>query len=255
MAWHPIGRRAHLGVRRSPIRTPTEAAALASCAAASDHVAITVVMGYEAQIASVNDRLPRRPLMNTVLRAVKHLSMAELTRRRSAIVRRLKAGGHPIRIVNGGGSGSLVSTGRDPAVTEVTAGSAFFAPALFHYFNEVAFTPAAFFALQIARQPAPGMITCQGGGYVASGEIGVNKRPVPLMPPGLRYIDMESAGEVQTPLIVPPGTTPPTIGDPVIFQHAKAGELCERFNTLHLLRGDRIVGQANTYRGDGFAFL
>ncbi len=255
MAWRPVGRRAHLGVRRSPIRTPDQAAALADCVAGSDHVSITAVMGYEAQIASVNDRLPRRPLMNAVLRAVKRLSMAELTRRRSAIVERLKAGGHAVRVVNGGGSGSLVSTSRDPVVTEVAAGSAFFAPGLFHHFHDVAFTPAAFFALQVARQPAPGMITCQGGGYVASGEIGVNKRPVPLMPPGLRYIDMESAGEVQTPLVVPPRMTPPAIGDPVIFQHAKAGELCERFNTLHLIRGDRIIGQASTYRGDGFAFL
>jgi len=158
-------------------------------------------------------------------------------------------------VVNGGGSGSLVSTGRDSSVTEVTAGSAFYAPGLFHHFREVAFTPSAFFALQTVRHAAPGIITCLGGGYVASGEIAVNKRPLPLMPPGLRYIDMESAGEVQTPLALPPGMPPPALGDPVIFQHAKAGELCERFNALHLVRGDRIVGEAATYRGDGFAFL
>lgn len=255
MAWRPAGRWVHLGVRRSPIRTTDQATALARYAAGLDGVAITAVMGYEAQIASVNDRLPGRPLMNAVLRAIKRLSATELTRRRRVIVDGLKAAGHRLRIVNGGGSGSLVSTGRDPSVTEVTAGSAFYAPGLFQYFHDVAFTPAAFFALQVARLPAPGMITCQGGGYVASGEIGKNKRPTPLMPPGLRYIDMESAGEVQTPLVLPEGAEPPAIGDPIIFQHAKAGELCERFNTLHLIRGDRIIGQASTYRGDGHAFL
>ena len=33
--------------------------------------------------------------------------------------------------------------------------------------------------------------------------------------------------------------------------HAKAGELCERFNSLYLLEGDRIVDHAPTYRGAG----
>ena len=39
------------------------------------------------------------------------------------------------------------------------------------------------------------------------------------------------------------------------FRHAKAGELCERFLTLHLLAGDRIVDQVPTYRGEGRCFL
>lgn len=255
MAWRPMGRQLHLGVRRSPVRTADQAQALADYAAGRDGVAVTAVMGYEAQIASVSDRLPRRPLFNALLRAVKRLSAAELSLRRTAIVKRLTSAGHAIRIVNGGGSGSLTTTGRDPSVTEVTAGSAFYCPALFHHFKEVAFTPAAFFALQVVRVPAPGIITCQGGGYVASGEIGKNKRPTPLMPPGLRYIEMEAAGEVQTPLVLPKGAPSPAIGDPVIFQHAKAGELCERFKALHLIRGDRIIGQASTYRGAGHAFL
>jgi len=41
----------------------------------------------------------------------------------------------------------------------------------------------------------------------------------------------------------------------VYFRHAKAGELCERFASLHLLEGERILEQAPTYRGEGQSFL
>ena len=255
MSWRPMGRRIHLGVRRSPVRTPQEARTLADTAAALVGVAIDAAMGYEAQIASVNDRLPGRFFHNRLMRLIKHLSVKELTRRRRCIVEVLVQAGHRLRAVNGGGSGSLVSTGADPIVTEVSAGSAFFAPGLFGNFHEVRFQPAAFFALQVVRIPAAGMITCAGGGYVASGQVGPEKLPWPVMPPGMRYLGIEGAGEVQTPMRLGSGAFAPALGDPVFFQHAKAGELCERFNTLTLVADDRLVAEAATYRGQGQAFL
>ncbi len=255
MSWRPLGPWIHLGVRRSPVRTAQEARILAEAAAALNGVAIDAVMGYEAQIASVNDRLPGRSFHNRLMRLIKRFSVKELTRRRRRIVDALVGAGHGLRAVNGGGSGSLVSTGADPAVTEVSAGSAFFAPGLFGHFCEVRFQPAAFFALQVVRVPAAGMITCAGGGYVASGQVGPEKLPWPVMPPGMRYIGIEGAGEVQTPLRLGGATYAPVPGDPVFFQHAKAGELCERFNTLALVAADRIVAEAVTYRGQGMALL
>ena len=39
------------------------------------------------------------------------------------------------------------------------------------------------------------------------------------------------------------------------MRHAKAGELCERFDSLYLVEGDAIVDQVPTYRGAGHAFL
>jgi D-serine deaminase-like pyridoxal phosphate-dependent protein len=44
-------------------------------------------------------------------------------------------------------------------------------------------------------------------------------------------------------------------GDPVLFRHAKAGELAERFNEYLLVEGDRIVSRAATYRGLGLCFF
>jgi D-serine deaminase-like pyridoxal phosphate-dependent protein len=255
MSYRPVGRSIHLGVRRSPLRKPDQAVRLARRAADLEGVRITAVMGYEAQIASVNDSVPGQRLKNAILRRVKQRSMAELMMRRQAVIQALEEAGCAIDVVNGGGSGSLKATAMDTTVTEVTAGSAFFAPGLFRHFHEVTFQPSAFFALQVVRRPAPHMITCLGGGYVASGEVGPNKLPWPVMPPGLTYIGMEGAGEVQTPLNLPAGIPGPDIGDPVFFQHAKAGELCERFNHLLLVKNGQIVDKVETYRGQGYAFL
>jgi len=59
---------------------------------------------------------------------------------------------------------------------------------------------------------------------------------------------------VQTPVLGPPAEHL-RVGDVVFFRHAKAGELCERFDTLHLVEGDRVVDRVPTYRGEGQAFL
>ncbi len=254
MSYRPFGN-LHLGVRRSPLHTADQAAALVKKAKALPGIRIAGLMGYEAQIASLNDNYPGARIKNRFLRAFKRWSSTELINRRGGIVDTVRQLGVELEVVNGGGSGSLISTGMDSSVTEVTAGSAFFAPGLFRYFNEVAFEPAAFFALQVARIPKPSMVTCQGGGYVASGEVGDNKLPWPVMPQGLSYLPVEGAGEVQTPLALPAEAPPIAVGDPIFFQHAKAGELCERFNDLLLIQNGQINERVPTYRGQGKAFL
>ena len=59
---------------------------------------------------------------------------------------------------------------------------------------------------------------------------------------------------MQTPLRGP-AAAGLRIGDRVWMRHAKAGELCERFNVLHLVQGGRRVATVPTYRGEGRAFL
>ena len=41
----------------------------------------------------------------------------------------------------------------------------------------------------------------------------------------------------------------------VWFRHAKAGELCEHVNELHLVRGGEVVEAVPTYRGEGRSFV
>jgi D-serine deaminase-like pyridoxal phosphate-dependent protein len=224
-------------------------------AKALDGVKIDALMGYEGHIAGVSDAVPGQRLKNWFMRVVKNASVQELTYRRQAVVNALQDAGVKLEIVNGGGSGSLMSTLADESVTEVTVGSGFYAPGLFHHFAEVQYQPAAFFALQVVRKPAPSMIACQGGGYIASGPIEDSKAPIPVMPVGLQFLPLEGAGEVSTPLVLPQDSPPLHLGDPIVFQHAKAGELCEHFDKLYLLKDGKIVDQVPTYRGEGRNFL
>src|SRR5205823_3822312 len=155
-----------------------------------------------------------------------------------------------LEFVNGGGTGSLHTTTTEPAVTELAAGSGFYAPTLFDAYSAFRLRPAAMFALPVVRKPSPAIATALGGGYLASGVGEPSRLPSPYLPAGLRLDRLEGAGEVQTPLL---GSAARRleVGERVYFRHAKAGELCERFETLYLVDGDRVVDQVPTYRGEG----
>src|SRR5205807_6173096 len=135
-----------------------------------------------------------------------------------------------------------------------SAGSGLYAPTLFDAYRAFTPLPAALFALPVVRRPGPGVVTALGGGYLASGPADAARLPRPHLPAGLRLDPQEGAGEVQTPLLGAPAREL-RVGDRVYFRHAKAGELCERFNTLHLVEGDRIADEVPTYRGEGRCFL
>jgi D-serine deaminase-like pyridoxal phosphate-dependent protein len=251
--YRAIGRHIAFGARRSPVHTPAEAAALARAILARDTLQLVGVMSYEAQTAGLGDAPPGRPLRALAIRAIQSLSARELAPRRAAAVAAVRALA-PLEFVNGGGTGSLHLTAREPAVTELTAGSGLYGPALFDAYRAFAPHPAALFALPVVRRPGPRVATVLGGGYLASGAADATRLPVPYLPTGLRLDSQEGAGEVQTPLIGD-AAEPLAVGDRVWFRHAKAGELCERFASLHLLAGERIVDEVPTYRGEGQCFL
>ncbi|HKT82624.1 MAG TPA: amino acid deaminase/aldolase, partial [Solirubrobacterales bacterium] len=187
------------------------------------------------------------------IRAMQRRSAAELAERRAAVVAAIRELAE-LPIVNGGGTGSLELTGAEDAVTEIAAGSGFYAPTLFDSYSRFSLTPAAGFALPVVRKPSAAIATALGGGYLASGPGEPSRVPSPWLPPGLSLDPEEGAGEVQTPLSGDPAAGL-QIGDRVYMRHAKAGELCERFDALHLVEGDEIVDVVPTYRGEGQTFL
>jgi len=243
----------YFGVHRSSICNAEAAVALYKKIRTLDAVALTAVMGYEAQIAGLGDTVPGQLLKNLVIRQLKKNAIPKIESRRTATVLALRDAGADIRMVNGGGTGSVESTITEPTVTEVTVGSGFYCSHLFDNYQAFTLEPAAGFAVQVTRRPHNGVLTCNGGGYVASGTAEKLKLPKPYLPAGLSLENNEGAGEVQTP--IHSYNLSLNTGDPVFFRHAKAGELCERFNTLHLLRGDTIEDRINTYRGDGQVFM
>ena len=253
VGYRALGGAIQAGPKRSPIRTAAAARRFAEEIASRPGLRLVGLMAYEGQVAGVGDAAPGRAIRNLGIRRMQRASMAEITERRAEIAAAVGAVA-PLRFVNGGGTGSLELTTREEAVTELAAGSGFYAPALFDDYSRFSLRPAAGFALPVVRRSAPGCVTALGGGYVASGAAGEDRLPAPWLPAGLHLDKFEGAGEVQTPLLGEVAVRL-RVGDRVYMRHAKAGELCERFDRLHLVAGDAIVSEAPTYRGEGHAFL
>ncbi|MGW4288741.1 amino acid deaminase/aldolase [Streptomyces sp. NPDC004673] len=249
-----LGGRVRVGARRSPLHSPAQLAELARSVARRPGFRLVGLMGYEGHVAGVGDALAGRPVRSRAIRLMQAAARRELAERRGAAVRAVRAVAPELEFVNGGGTGSVQHTAAEDAVTEIAAGSGLYVPRLFDNYTSFTGRPAALFALPVVRRPGVGAVTVLGGGYPASGAAGPDRLPVPYLPEGLRFDPQEGAGEVQTPLLGSPADDL-LIGDKVWFRHAKAGELCERFDVLHLVEGDTVTATVPTYRGEGHTFL
>ncbi|MFF7640875.1 alanine racemase [Streptomyces canus] len=247
------GGRLHLGPYRSPVHSPRQAAALARAIQDRAGFHLAGIMSYEGHIAGLGDNQAGSPLKRAAIRAMQRLSAHELADRRAAAVAAVEAVA-PLEFVNGGGTGSIEQTAAEHVITEIGAGSGLYGPGLFDFYRRFRPRPAAYFVMSVVRRPSARIATVLGGGWIASGPPGLDRQPTPTWPQGLRMNPREGAGEVQTPVL---GSAAHglRLGDHVWFRHAKAGELCERVNTLHLVSGTEIVEQVPTYRGEGHAFL
>jgi D-serine deaminase-like pyridoxal phosphate-dependent protein len=247
------GGRLKIGPKRTSVHTPEQAHELAAKIAGRPALKLVGLMCYEGHIAGQGDRIPGRPLRSAVIRRMQRASFAELRERRAEAVAAVSRVAE-LEFVNAGGTGDLELVAGEPAMTEATAGSGFYAPTLFDAYSSFRLQPAAMFALPVSRRPGRGVATALGGGYLASGVGAKDRMPTPYLPPGLELDPLEGAGEVQTPLRGEAAASL-RLGDRVYFRHTKAGELCERFDRLHLVASDAVVDEVPTYRGEGRTFL
>lgn len=244
----------HFGVWRSPLTRWEQVRPVAEGIVGDRWLRLEGIMGYEAQIAGVGDQVPGQGLKNALIRRLKKNSIRKAAQWRAEVTTGLEAMGIQLRFVNAGGTGSMDSSRKEACVTEMTAGSGFYSPGLFDNYLSFRYKPSAGYAVEVVRRPQPNIVTCMGGGYTASGPTGIDKRPKPYLPEGLKLFPLEGAGEVQTPLRVR-GDVQLELGDPVFFRHAKAGELCERFHMLYAVSQGSIISTYPTYRGMGACFL
>lgn len=242
----------YFGTKRSPLMNEAELVDIVKKGVTYKNTKVVGLMGYEAQIAGVGDR-PLEKWKRGIMPSLKKASINEISKWRKKAVEITEQYTGKLEFVNGGGSGSLIWTAEQKEVTEITVGSAFFFPGLFDQHLSLPLKPAAGFGLRITRRPEANIVVCHGGGYTASGSKSIDKFPIPYLPDGLYYLANEGPGEVQTPLKAKGAV--PNIGDTVYFRHAKAGELCERFQVLHACRGDQLEAKFRTYRGEGECFL
>jgi D-serine deaminase-like pyridoxal phosphate-dependent protein len=249
-----LGGRVRIGALRSPLRSPAQLADIARTVSARPGFKVVGIMAYEGHIAGVGDSVAGRPFRSRAIRLMQATAKRELVERRAEVVRAVRAVVPDLEFVNGGGTGSVQHTAAEDSVTEIAAGSGLYVPRLFDNYTSFTGRPSALFAMPVVRRPGVGVVTVLGGGYPASGAPGPDRLPVPYLPEGLRYDPQEGPGEVQTPLLGSPADDL-LIGDKVWFRHAKAGELCERFDALHLIEGDAVTSTVPTYRGEGMTFL
>ncbi|WP_333613569.1 alanine racemase [Psychrobacter sp.] len=242
----------YFGTKRSALMSIKDVKKLLKHIKKYPNIKVSAAMGYEAQIAGLPEHLPGKTVLSPAIRLLKNRSQKQVSKRRRSIIDYLKNQGYTLKLVNGGGSGSMDFTSSQPEVSEITVGSAYYKPAYFDYMDSMhEFKPAAGFVLPVTRQPEKGVITCHSGGFIASGATGADKAPVIHYPKHLSLLNDEGFGEVQTPMAI--GKTDNddemprlNIGDMVWCRHAKAGELCEHFNELICYR------QSAQSAADGF---
>ena len=220
LSWRPFGGIVKIGPKRSPIRTAEAAVTLAQEIEQRERTKLVGMMGYEGQIAGIGDNVPGKAISNLMVRAMKSASARDVSERRAEIVTALSEVSQ-LEFVNGGGTGSIELTAAEWAVTEVAAGSGFYAPVLSDHYQAFRPRPAAMFALPVVR----------GSGVAPS----VAWRARPALPSG--------------------GANRLRIGDRLYFRDLEAGELCERFNRLFLVTGTTIRDELRTYRGEGKGFI
>jgi D-serine deaminase-like pyridoxal phosphate-dependent protein len=219
LSWWPLRGLAKIGPRRSPIRTPEQAVALAHEIDRRDRTRLVGVRAYEAQIAGIADNRPGKAITNMLVRAMQSASAKDVEERRGEIVAALSEVA-PLEFVNGGGTGSIEQTAAEWAVTEIATGSGFYAPVSLDHYRSFRPRPAAMFAVPVTR---------------ASG-----------------VSDIDAAGARRA---LPRGRANRLrIGDRVYFRDLRAGELCERFDRLYLVTGATIRDEIPTYRGEGKTF-
>ncbi len=220
LSWRPFGGIVKIGPKRSPIRTAEAAVTLAQEIEQRERTKLVGMMGYEGQIAGIGDNVPGKAISNLMVRAMKSASARDVSERRAEIVTALSEVSQ-LEFVNGGGTGSIELTAAEWAVTELAAGSGFYAPVPFDHYQAFRPRPAAMFALPVVR----------GSGVAPS----VAWRARPALPGG--------------------GANRLRIGDRLYFRDLEAGELCERFNRLFLVTGTTIRDELRTYRGEGKGFI
>ena len=208
------------------------------------------IMGYEAHIAGLGDRPLGARWQGPAIRWIKRRSAAEIAERRAAVVAAVREVA-PVELVNGGGTGSLHTTAREAAVTEVTAGSGFYAPTLFDRYADFTLIPAAMFALPVVRRPSGGR------GHAA-------RRRLPRVGPGgprPAARALPAAGACASTRARAPArcrrrssarrrrrcgsATACTSATPRRASCASAS------TRLHLVSGGRVVDEVPTYRGEG----
>lgn len=234
------------GSRRSPLRTTDDLLALLDVIADDGHLHFRGVLAFDTQRSNVPAWFASPRGRGRLARRLDADAQRWLHQRRREVAERLAAHGYTPDLFNGGGAGGIELNAADPSITEISIGSALFAPELGE--DDFQHAPAAGLALEVMRRPGHDLYNCLGGGYTAADTTSPDALPHPYLPAAAVLERPGDAGEAHMPIRYAGELR---LGDPVFLRPPNAGELCERFSTLQLIQGGAIVGSAPTYRALG----
>ena len=250
VGWWPLGGRLKVGAKRSPLRTPEEARALAQEIVRRPRFELAALMGYEAHIAGLGDRPLGKRLQAPLIRLMKRRSAAEIAERRAAVVAAVREVA-PVAIVNGGGTGSIHTTRararRDRDHRRARASSL---PRCSTATPTSSSRPRRCSPCRWCAAPAAPRPRCWAAATTPRAPRGATGCPRPTCRAACGSTRRRGPARCRRRF---PGAAAASlrIGDRVYLRHAKAGELCERFDSLHLVSGGEIVDEVPTYRGEG----
>ena len=167
----------YFGTKRSSLHSLESLTPFLDYIKNQEFIKVVGAMGYEAQIAGVGNR-PVNAVKGKFIEVMQLQAKKQVTQFRRLAIAHIKAYFPSLHFVNGGGSGSMAYTAQQKEITEITVGSAFYAPALFDQFTHLQLEKAAGFALSVTRKPERNIVVCHGGGYTASGAISADRLPV-----------------------------------------------------------------------------
>ncbi|MFK7873127.1 MAG: hypothetical protein AB8C84_08140 [Oligoflexales bacterium] len=227
----------HLGVRRSPAHALIGFKNLLKELKKYKKLELKGVMTYDAHIAGLTDFNKNQKTKSLALGLFKIYA-----KKHAKEIRDLIKNESPCRndnfIHNGGGTGSLIQSLKDTSINEITIGSGLLQPHLFDRYRHRWGKPAVFCGVTATRTPSSGIITCQGGGYTASGAIGEDRTPVVAYPCHLRPLKQEGFGEVQTPLFDKNNSVKK--GESILLRPAKSGEFLQSSPRIYLFSKEKI---------------
>lgn len=160
----------HLGTHRSPIYNKKKLIELLEALDNFPNLQLTSIMGYEAQISGLPTNNPFvSRFTNFFYKIFQSYSKIDVLKKRAEMMDIIQRYGYSLEFINGGGSGSFLWTMNDPNVSEVSVGSGFLQSSMFDWFDNNQSECALIFAIECTRKSMDGSITCQSGGFIASG--------------------------------------------------------------------------------------
>jgi D-serine deaminase-like pyridoxal phosphate-dependent protein len=218
-----------VGMGRTGVPTPEAAVDLARQVARYPSLCLAGVQGYGGRWQHIAGEAERRRAVET--------GMARL----SAAVEALRAGGHDVQLVTGGGTGSFAADAALRVLNEVQPGSYIF---MDNQYRDVlgndadgAFEQSLFVQAQVVSINAPDWVTVDAG-LKAFATDGPDPRPTGKRFGGSRYFYF---GDEHGGLTRPAGDSPVRLGERVEFTPPHCDPTVDRYDVMYFVRGDVVV--------------